>query len=115
MFNFLLMWFVNVVALITVVYILPGLQFDSWTAAIVAGLILGLINTFFKPIILILTLPINIFTLGLFTLIINAGLFFLTALIVKGFVVAGFWPAFWGALLFSIISALINWLIKTKP
>ncbi|MFA6548518.1 MAG: phage holin family protein, partial [Candidatus Margulisiibacteriota bacterium] len=101
-------WAVNFVALLVVVNMIPGTAVTNWTTLIVAALVLGLINIFLKPIILLLTLPINIVTLGLFTLIINTGLFYLTAMLVKGFTITGFWAAFWGAFVFSLISLLLN-------
>ncbi len=78
-----------------------------WTAVIVA-LILGLLNAFLKPILVILTLPINLLTLGLFTLVINAALIMLASSFVEGFAVAGFWTA----LLFSLIVSLFNYLLS---
>ena len=86
----LLRWLVSAVALMLVAYYVPGIGVASLNTALVAALLLGLINALIRPIILVLTLPVNILTLGLFTLIINALLFWAVATIVKGFSVAGF-------------------------
>lgn len=111
MAKFLLKWFVSTVALLVVVYIFPGVSSQDFLSTIVTALVLGLLNTFFKPILHILSLPITILTLGLFTLIINAFIFYLAANMVHGFHVAGFWSAFGAALIYSIVTFLINSLI----
>src|SRR3989344_2974587 len=106
--NFLIRWLLSALAIIIVTYLLPGVAIDSLFAALVTALILGLINTFVKPLIIILTLPINILTLGLFTFVINALLIMLTDFIVPGFSVASFW---W-ALLFSVILTVVNFALN---
>lgn len=111
MTRFLLKWFVSTVALLVVVYIFPGVASQNFLTTVVTALVLGLLNTFFKPILHILSLPITILTLGLFTLIINAFTFYLAANMVHGFYVAGFWSAFGAALIYSIVTFLINSLI----
>lgn len=110
----LLRWLLSAAALMLVAYFVPGIVVGSFYAALVAALILGLINALIRPFILILTLPINILTLGLFTLIINALMFWLASSIVKGFFVAGFWPAFWGAFAMWLISWVVNSLLKEE-
>jgi len=85
-------------------YLLPGVALKGFFAALVVALVLGFFNTVLKPILVILTLPINILTLGLFTLVINAALILLASRVVDGFTVSGFW---W-ALLFSLILSLVN-------
>lgn len=102
--SILINWLISAVAILVAAYILPGVQVSSFTAALVAAVVLGIINAVIKPILLILTLPINLLTLGLFTFVINALVIILTANLVPGFKVAGFW---W-ALLFSIVLSLIN-------
>jgi len=109
--RFLVKWFISTIALLVVVYIFPGVASQNFLTTIVTALILGLLNTFFKPILQILSLPITILTLGLFTLIINAFTFYLAANMVHGFYVAGFWSAFGAALIYSIVTFLINSLI----
>ncbi len=102
--SILINWLVSAFAILVTAYILPGVQVQSLGAALVAEVVLGVINAFIKPILIIFTLPINILTLGLFTFVINAFVIILTANLVSGFKVDGFW---W-ALLFSIILSLIN-------
>lgn len=112
--KFLIKWFVNIIALLVVIHVIAGVSIDNLQTVFVAALILGLLNAFIRPFILILTLPLTILTFGLFTLFINGFLFYLAAKFVKGFTVAGFWNAFWAALLFSIISSLLNFLFMPK-
>jgi putative membrane protein len=107
----LLKWLVNTMALFVVVNVVAGISVERWQTLLVGALALGLLNAFFRPILLLLTLPINVLTLGLFTLIINGLIFYLAAWMIKGFYVAGFWSAFVAALVFSIVSFLLNLLI----
>jgi putative membrane protein len=108
MFKFLTKWLVNVLALIIVIHLAEGISSDSWQTTAVAALVLGFINAFLRPLIILLTLPLNILSLGLFTLVINGSMFFLVSKIVAGFSVAGFASAFWAALLFSLFSFILN-------
>ena len=110
MLGILLRWLVNTLVLLGISYILPGIYFENFYAALITALVLGVINALIKPLIIILTLPINILTLGLFTLVINAALFWLVSTFVKGFYLSGFWTAFWAALIFSVVSAVIAWI-----
>ncbi len=112
--KFLIKWFINIIALLVVIHVIAGVSIDNMQTVFVAALILGLLNSVLRPLILILTLPLTIFTFGFFTLIINGCLFYLAAKFVKGFVVAGFWNAFWAALLFSIISSLLSFMFTPK-
>jgi putative membrane protein len=112
--RFLLRWFINSISLLLVVHIVSGIGISSWLTAIAAALVLGLLNAFVRPVLIVLTLPVNILTLGLFTLIINGFMFYLAALLVHGFVIAGYWYAFLGALVFSIISFLLSLLISSE-
>ena len=100
----LVKWLVYTIAILITAYLLPGVILDSVVAAVVAALIIGIINTFFRPLVLILTLPLNILTLGLLTFVINALLIMLASAVVPGFAVVNFW---W-ALLFSFVVAIIN-------
>lgn len=104
----LLRWLISALSLILVTYIVPGIKVQGFYSALIAALVLGLINSLIRPVLVVLTLPVNILTLGLFTLVINALLFWLAATIVKGFGVDGFWPAFWGAMVMSIVSWILN-------
>ncbi|MFA6382040.1 MAG: phage holin family protein [Candidatus Buchananbacteria bacterium] len=105
--KFLLKWLVATLAVIITAYLLPGIAITDIFAALVAALILGLLNAILKPVLVILTLPINVLTLGLFTLVINAALVMLTGAIVPGFKVAGF---LW-ALLFSLVLSIIMFVL----
>lgn len=106
--GFFVRWLIHGVSLVVVVNIISGIRVDSWQTMAIAALVLGLLNAFLRPILLLFTLPINVLTLGIFTLFINAGLFSLASWLVTGFFVAGFWNAFFGALAFSITSGLLN-------
>jgi len=106
--GFLVRWFVNALALVVVVYTIRGIEVESLFATIVAALVLGIINTFFRPLIIVLTVPFSIATFGGFILVINGFLLWMVSKIVKGFTIQTFWAAFWGALVFSVISYLLN-------
>ncbi len=112
----LIRWLVSAGALMLITYyaVIPGISVTNFYAALVAVLVLGLINALIKPIILLLTLPFTIVTLGLFTLVINTFCFWLASTFVKGFTVAGFWPAFWGALAMWVVGWFVNSLFKGK-
>lgn len=100
----LLNWLISALAILSAAYILPGVHISGFTTALVVAVVLGVINALLKPFLLFLTLPINILTLGLFTLVINAAIIQLVSLIVPGFIVDNFgW-----ALLFSLVLSLIN-------
>lgn len=106
--GFLFKWLSNVVALFIVIQFVSGVAVDRWQSLFLAGLVIGLLNAFLRPILIFLTLPVNILTLGLFTLVINGFLFYLAAQLVKGFTVTGFGSALVAAILFSIISFILN-------
>lgn len=108
----ILRWLLSAAALMLIAYYVPGLSVQSFYAALVAALVLGLINALIRPLIILLTLPINLLTLGLGTLLINALLFWFASTVVKGFAVAGFWPAFLGALIMSIVGWVVGALLK---
>src|SRR5690554_1569837 len=99
----LLVWLLNAVALLIVAYILPGITVASFGSALIAALVLGLLNTLVKPVLILLTLPITVVTLGLFLLVLNALVFWFAGSILKGFQVAGFWWALAGAIVYSLI------------
>ncbi|MDP2906241.1 MAG: phage holin family protein [Candidatus Omnitrophota bacterium] len=111
MAHFLMRWAINALSIFIVANIVRGIEVPSIPVALVIALVLGIINAFLRPLIILVTLPINILTLGIFTLFINGALFLLVSKIVKGFVITGFWPAFWGYILFSIISFLLSLLV----
>lgn len=110
MLSLFLKWIGLALSVLFVGWLIPGISVASVGSAIIAGAVIALVNTFIKPILLFLTLPINILTLGLFILVINAILFMFVAYLVPGIEIDGFWSAFWGALVLSILSIGLNWL-----
>ena len=107
----LLVWILNAIALLIVAYLLPGISVASFGAALIAALVLGLLNTLVKPVLILLTLPITVITLGLFLIVLNALVFWFAGSILKGFQVAGFWWALAGAIVYSLISGLLSRLL----
>lgn len=107
----ILVWLINTVALIAVAYLMPWISVASVGTAIIAALVLGLVNAVIRPILVILTLPVTLLTLGLFIFVINGLLFWGVASLLEGFHVAGFWSGFFGAIVFSIISFLLSTLV----
>lgn len=104
----LLSLLVNGIAVFVTAQILPGIRVDSFITALLVAVVLGVINTFIKPLFLLLTLPINILTLGLFTFVINAGMILLTSTLVAGFYVESFLWALLFSIVISIISSILN-------
>ena len=107
----LLVWLLNTVALLAVAYLMPSVQIQSFGTALVAALVLGLANAVVRPILVLLTLPVTVLTLGLFLLVINGAVFLGVARLVSGFEVAGWWAAILAAILYSIVSWLLSALI----
>ena len=107
----LVRWFINALALMLVAYLYSGVQVNGIFAALIAALVLGLVNAVIRPLLVILTLPVTILTLGLFIFVINAFMFWFVTEIVKGFTVTGFTAALIGSLMFSVISLVTNWLV----
>lgn len=112
--HIILRWLISAAAIFLVPYIVPGVTIGNIYTALIAALVIGLINLIIRPILLILTLPVNILTLGLFTLVVNAILFWLASTVVKGFEVNGFMAAFLGALAYWLIAWFGNVLMGTK-
>ena len=104
----LIRWLTTTAAIVATAYLLDGIHVSGFFPAIFAAAALGILNAFFRPIALLLTLPINILSLGLFTFIINALMLKLASGIIPGFSVFGFWTAVFGSLLISLISWLLN-------
>lgn len=104
----LVRWICMALALIFTAWLIPGISINSFLTALLATVIIALINTFIKPLLQIITLPINLVTLGLFTLVINALLFMLAGWITPGLIVNGFWSAFLGSIVFSLLSLGIS-------
>ena len=107
----LLVWLVNAVALVAVAYLLPGIAVSSFITALVAALVLGLANTVIRPILILLTLPATLLTLGLFIFVINGLLFWFVGSFIAGFTVSGFWPGVFGAIGYSVISWALSALL----
>jgi putative membrane protein len=110
----LLTWLINAVALFALPYLMQSVHIDNFATALFAALILGLVNTLIKPILILLTLPATLLTLGLFIFVINGLLFWAVAHFIPGFHVAGFMSAVGGAMLYSIISWSISTLLLEK-
>ena len=108
----LLVWLINTVALIAVAYLMPSISVSSFGAALVAALVLGLINAVVRPVLVLLTLPVTILTLGLFIFVLNGLLFWAVGTWLEGFNVGGFWAGVLGAILFSIVSWLLSALVQ---
>ncbi len=113
--GFLIKVLVSSIAVVITAYLLGGVTVPDFTTAIVVAFVLGVLNMVLKPVLIILTIPVTIFSLGLFLLVINAFIIQLTGVIVSGFVV----DSFWWALLFSIILSIVTWFLelpgKTRP
>ncbi len=107
----LLIWAINAAALFALPYLMTSIRVDSVGTALIAALVLGLVNTLIRPLLVLLTLPVTLLTLGLFIFVINALMFWAVSQLVGGFHVAGFWSAFGGAILYSIISWILSALI----
>jgi putative membrane protein len=112
--RFLQSWLINTLAVLVAVYVVKGLHYEKPLDLLVASLLLGVLNAVIRPVLMLLALPLLIFTLGLFTLVINAGLlFFVGNLMQPHFQVDSFWAAFWGALVISVVSVILNILSGT--
>ena len=107
-------WLILTVAILLAAYFIEGIRVGSFLAAFLAAAVLGILNTLLRPVLILLTLPLNILTLGLFTFVINALLLKMTSGVIPGFDVAGFWPAVFGALIISIVNWLLGTLINDK-
>ena len=109
----LLSWLINAAALMALPYLMHSVSVTNVGTALIAALVLGLVNTLIRPLLVLLTLPVTVLSMGLFILVINALLFWMVSTWVEGFEVAGFWSAFLAAILYSIISwALSTLLLK---
>lgn len=115
MIQLLMNWLVAALAVGITAYLLPGVVVTGFFAALVTALVLGIINATLRPLIILLTLPLNILTLGLFTFVINAALVLLVGRIVPGFEVAGFWWAVLFSLVLMIVNAGMHILSKRGP
>jgi putative membrane protein len=107
-------WLTLTGAILLASYLLNGVRVDGFFPALGAAAVLGILNAFFRPIALILTLPINIISLGLFTFVINAVMLKMASSVIAGFEVSGFWPAVFGALIISLVSWGLNTFINER-
>ena len=112
MLRLLLVWIVNTVALLAVAYLMPSVRVESFATALVAAAVLGFANAVIRPILVILTLPATVLTLGLFIFIINGLIFLGVAHLVQGFQVLGFWHAVGASIVFSIVSWLLSAIVQ---
>ena len=102
---------INAAALMFTSNLIDGIYVDGFGSVLVAAIILGIVNAIIRPLLLILTLPLNVLTLGLLTFVINGFMLKLAAAVVGGFDVVGMWPALGGALVLSVVSTVLNWLV----
>jgi putative membrane protein len=109
--SLVLVWLINAVALIAVAYLMPSISVSSFGAALVAALVLGLVNAVVRPVLVLLTLPVTILTLGLFIFVLNGLLFWMVGSWLEGFNVGGFWAGVFGAIVFSLVSWLLSALV----
>lgn len=112
-------WILNSLIILALPYLVPGINVGSFWSALIVALVLGIVNALIRPILIVLTLPITLLTLGFFILVINALLLLFVSTIVKGFDVSGFWPAFFGSIVIWAGSLLTNSLLhqdrKNQP
>ncbi|MBN1225895.1 MAG: phage holin family protein [Deltaproteobacteria bacterium] len=107
-------WIILTAAITVASYIIKGIYIEGFFSALFAAAILGILNSFFRPILIIITLPLNILTLGLFTFIINAVLLKMASGVIGGFEIHGFWPAIFGSLIISAVSWLLSFFISEQ-
>ena len=106
-----LVWLINALALVAVAYLMPSVTVSSFGAALATALVLGLVNAIVRPVLVLLTLPVTILTLGLFIFVLNGLLFWMVGAWLQGFEVGGFWSGVFGAILFSLVSWALSALV----
>jgi putative membrane protein len=109
----ILKWLLAACALLLVAYLYPGVQVQSFTSALIAAAVIGLFNTLLRPILVVLTLPVTVVTLGLFLFVINALMFWAASGVLDGFFVAGFWAAMLGSLIYSVLMLVVDTALKS--
>jgi putative membrane protein len=114
MSGLLFRWSILTLSIVAAAYLIQGIQVSSFFAALFAAALLGILNALFRPILLLLTLPINILSLGLFTFVINALLLLMVSGVIGGFSVTGFWPALLGSVIISLVSWALTALVSDK-
>lgn len=107
-------WLMLTVAIMAAAYLLPGIEVSGFFSAFFAAAILGILNALLRPLLLLLTLPLNILTLGLFTFVINALMLMMVSGVISGFHIAGFWSAVFGSLIIGVISWLLTSMINDQ-
>ena len=112
MFLFIIRWLATALGIGVAAHILPGIQVDGVWAAFLAALLLGLLNATLRPILLLLTLPLTLVTLGVFALVINGAMLALAAALVDGVRLSGFGSAVLGAIVISVVAGLVNWALR---
>jgi putative membrane protein len=112
--RFILHWLVTAVALGAAAYLVPGIHISSGPVLIIAALVLGFVNAVVRPVLVVLTLPITVLTLGLFYFIVNAMAFGFAAWLVPGFTVASLGSAVWGSLVVALVSSVFAWLLRAS-
>ena len=108
----ILKWLLAACALLLVAYLYPGVQIQSFTSALIAAAVIGLFNALLRPILVVLTLPVTVVTLGLFLFVINALMFWAASGVLSGFFVAGFWAAMLGSLIYSALMLVVDAALK---
>jgi putative membrane protein len=111
MLNLMVHWAISALSLVVVAYLIPGIRIDGLGPALIAPLVIGLVNATIGFILKIVTFPITILSLGIFLFVINALMLMFAASLVPGFAVAGFWSAFFGAIVMSLVSMLLRSLV----
>jgi putative membrane protein len=104
-------WLITTLSVLVASHVVPGIRYESLGGLFLAALALGVLNAIVRPVLVFFTLPLVLFSLGFFLLVINAGVLYLVGQIVPGFHVTGFWPAFWGSLVISVVGFVANRLI----
>jgi putative membrane protein len=112
MARFLMHWIIIAIALGAASYVVPGIHIDSGPVLVIAALALGLVNAVVRPVLVMLTLPLTVLTLGIFYLVVNAAAFGLAAALVRGFRVDSLGSAIFGSLVVALVSSLFSWLIR---
>lgn len=110
----LIRWLILTLSILAAAYLLEGIEVGSFFSAFFAAAALGILNAFFRPILLLLTLPLNLLTLGLFTFVVNALMLMMTSGVISGFHVHGFWSAVFGSLVISVVSWLLTSLVSDE-
>ena len=112
--GFIIRWIGYALAVMLVAFIIPGIEVDGFWGALIAAIILGLANTFIKPILSFISLPLNFLTLGLFALVLNGLMLWGVSAVTPGIEIDGFWSAFFGAIILSIVTAIVDGITKKK-